>query len=87
MKSRFKEEQIVKILKEVEDGGKVKDIARKYGISEGTYFHWKSKYGDMNKKEILRLRNLETENATLKKLVADYALQVEALKEVNQGNY
>jgi putative transposase len=73
MKSRFKEEQIVKILKEVEDGAKVKDIARKYGISEGTYFRWKSKYGDMTKQEILRLRNLETENARLKKLVADYA--------------
>jgi putative transposase len=86
MKSRFKEEQIVAILKEAENGLKVKDLARKYGICEGTYFRWKSKYGEMTKQEIVRLHNLEDENNRLKRIVADYALQLEVMKDVLSKN-
>jgi len=86
MKRRFKEEQIIAILKEAEEGMKLKDISRKYGICEGTYFRWKSKYGEMTKQEIVRLHSLEDENTKLKKIVADYALQLEAMKEVLSKN-
>ena len=82
MKKRFTEEQIVKILNEQETGKKVKDIAREYGISDNTFFNWKKKYGGMTSKEVFRLKKLETENANLKKLVADLSLDNMAQKEI-----
>lgn len=65
-KSRFTETQIVKILKEVESGRLVKEVCREYGISEATYYNWKSKYGGMQASDIKRLKELEDENRRLK---------------------
>ncbi len=82
MKKRFTEEQIVKILNEQVAGKKVKEIARDYGISENTFFNWKKKYGGMTIKEVVRLRQLESENENLKKLVAELSLDNMAQKEI-----
>ena len=81
-KSRFTESQIIGVLKQVESGQKVKDVCREHGISEGTYHRWKSKYGGMAVSEARRLKELESENHRLKKLVADLSLDNQALKEV-----
>ncbi len=81
-KKRFAEEQIVKILAEQDQGKKVRDIAREYGISENTFFIWKKKYGGMSSSEIKRLKQLEAENANLKKLVAELSLDNMMQKEV-----
>ncbi len=82
MKRRFTEEQIIKILKDGVSGVKVKDLVREYGISEQTYYRWKSKYGGMEVSEARRLKTLEEENRRLKKIVAEKELHIEALKEV-----
>lgn len=79
-KSRYKEEQIIKILQEQEAGVKVSDITRKYGISEQTFYRWKSKYGGMDVSEAKRLKSLEEENRKLKQIVAEQTLDIEALK-------
>lgn len=81
-KSRFTENQIIKILKEQEQGVAVKDIARQHGISEGTFYNWKSKYGGMDASMIRRLKELEAENARLKKMYADRSMEVEAMKDL-----
>ena len=80
-KIKYTEEQIVGILKEVEAGITVVEICRKYGISDATYYNWKAKYGGMPVSEIKRLRILEKENQSLKKLVADLSLDNVALKD------
>ncbi len=82
MKKRFTEEQIIKVLDEVKMGLKVAEVCRKHGISEPTYYNWKSKFGGMTVAEIKRLKALEQENQQLKKLVADLSLDVAALKDV-----
>lgn len=81
-KSRFTETQILKVLKEVEAGRQVKDVCREYGISDATYYNWKSKYGGMESSDIKRLKELEEENAKLKRMYADMALENTALKDV-----
>jgi len=81
-KSRFKEEQIVSILKQVEGGRLVKDVCREHGISETTYYNWKSKYGGMEISDIKRLKELERENRKLKQMFADLSLENRALKDV-----
>ena len=81
-KSRFSERQILGILQQVERGQRVKDVCREHGISQGTYHRWKSKYGGMSVSDAERLKELETENGRLKKLVADMALDNQMLKEV-----
>lgn len=81
-KSKFTESQIVKTLKEVEGGRPVKSVCRELGISEQTYRNWKAKYGGMEAADIRRLRELEEENAKLKRMYADLALEVNALKDV-----
>ena len=81
-KTRFKETQIVKILKEVEGGRMVKDICREYGISDATYYNWKSKYGGMEASDIKRLKELEDENCKLKQMFADLSLENVALKDI-----
>lgn len=83
MKIRFTEEQIVKVLQRHKNGEKVKELARSIGVSEHTIYHWKKKFGDMTVNEAKRYKNLEAENAKLKKLVADQALDILMLKEVN----
>lgn len=81
-KSRFSETQIVKILKEVEGGRQVKEVCREYGISDQTYYNWKSKYGGMEASDIRRLKELEEENNRLKQMYADISLENRALKDV-----
>lgn len=86
-KKRFAEEQIIRILKEAELGLGVNDLTRKHGISEQTYYRWKSKYGGMDISDAKRLRSLEVENSRLKKLVAEQALDIQILKDVNSKNW
>lgn len=81
-KSRFTESQIVGILNEVEAGMKVVEVCRKYGITTKTYYVWKSKYGGMSVSDIKRLKELEAENAKLKKMFAEMALENHALKDL-----
>ncbi len=79
-KSRFSEEQIVGIIREYEAGAKVAELCRRHGMSAATFYKWKAKYGDMNVSEVKRLRDLESENAKLKKLLAEAHLDNDALK-------
>ena len=80
-RARFTEEQIIGVLKEHEAGAKTTDLARKHGISEATLYNWKAKYGGMDVPEAKRLRQLEDENAKLKKLLAEQMLDAAALRE------
>lgn len=81
-KSRFSETQIIGILKESDAGIKVDDICRKHGISPATYYKWKSKYGGMDASELKRVKELEVELSTLKRMYSDLALQNDALKSL-----
>jgi len=81
-KSRFTESQIVAILKEADSGLKVADVCRKHGISQPTYYNWKSKYGGLSVAELKRIKELEAEHAKLKRMYADLAMENHALKEL-----
>ena len=81
-KSRFSETQIVGILKEVELGAKVGETCRKHGVSEPTYYKWKSKFSGMTVSHLGQLRQLQDENAKLKRMYADIALENVAMKDV-----
>ena len=81
-KSRFTESQIVQALKQVEGGRQVKEVCRELGVSEATYYAWKAKYGGMEAADIRRLKDLEEENAKLKRMYAELALVNAALKDV-----
>ena len=85
-KSRHSEEQIIGVLKQMEAGRKVVELAREVGVSEATLYTWKSKYGGMEVSEARRLRELEDENRRLKQMVADLSLDKEALKVVIRKN-
>lgn len=87
MKKRFSEEQIIAILKEAEAGATGKEVCRRHGISENTFYRWKSKYGGMDVSEAKRLRELESENARLKKLLAESMLDNAALKDLLSKNF
>jgi len=82
MKKRYTEEQIIKAIKRHESGVKVEDICRDLGISNGTFYNWRSKYAGLEVNEAKRLRELESENNKLKKLLAEKMLEVEALSDV-----
>ncbi|MDT3678546.1 MAG: IS3 family transposase [Burkholderiaceae bacterium] len=82
MKKRFTEEQIIAVLREAEAGAKVAELLRKHGISEATFYNWKAKYGGMTVSDAKRLKELETENSRLKKLLAEAELDKSALKEL-----
>ena len=84
---KFTEEQIIGILKQHESGVKTADVCREHGISTNTFYTWKSKFGGMNVSEAQRLRQLEAENAKLKRIVADQALDIVALKDVLSKNW
>lgn len=86
-KSRFTEEQIVGILKEGESGVPVKDVCRKHGIADGTYYQWRSKYGGMTVSDVKRLKTLEEENAQLKRLVGEQALLIDGFKNALSKKY
>ena len=81
-RKRFTEEQIIAVLKEHELGAKTADLCRKHGISEATFYNWKSKFGGMDVSEARRLKGLEAENAKLKRLLADAMLDNAALKDL-----
>jgi len=81
-KSRFSETQIVAILNEADAGMPVKDICRKHGISDATYYNWKSKYGGMSASDLKRLKEMEHELSQLKRMYADMALENRALKDL-----
>ncbi len=81
-RKRFTEEQIIGVLKEHELGAKTADVCRKHGISEASFYKWKSKYGGMEVSEAKRLKRLEEENTKLKKLLADAMLDNTALKDL-----
>jgi len=83
---RYSEEQIIGVLKEAEAGVKTEELCRKYGISDATIYNWKAKYGGLTVSEARRLRALEDENSRLKRMVADQALDIQALKAVIEKN-
>lgn len=84
-KSRFTEEQIAHVLKQAEAGIPPKEMCRKYGISEATFYAWRKRYGGLSPSELKRLKALEKENAQLKRLVADLALDKQILQDVVSG--
>lgn len=86
-KTRFTEQQIAFALKQAEAGTSVAEVVRKLGISEATFYNWKKKYGGMTVTELRRLKQLEDENARLKKIVADLSLDKEMLQDVLKKNY
>ena len=81
-KSLYTETQIVKILKEVEGGRLIKEVCREYGISEATYYNWKTKYGGMEASDVKRLKELEDENRRLKSMFAELSLEHRILKDI-----
>lgn len=81
-KSRFTETQIISILNEADVGRKVQDICREHGISPATYYKWKSKYGGLSASELKRIKELEAENARLKRMYAELSLENDALKDL-----
>lgn len=86
-KSKFTEAQILKVLKMQEEGKKVSEICREFGISEPTFYNWKSKFGGMTLSELQRIKELEAENGRLKRLVADLSLDNQVLKEINSKKW
>lgn len=87
MKKRFSDEQIVGILKEGEAGVPVKEICRKYGISDPTFYTWRKKFGGMDAQDVRRLKQLEEENTKLKRMLADSMLDIDALKAALNRKY
>jgi putative transposase len=81
-KKRFTEEQIIAVLKEAEAGVKTKELCRRHGLSEPTFYNWKAKYAGMTVSEARRLREIESENTKLKKLLAEAELDKAALKDL-----
>ncbi len=86
-RSRFSEEQIIGILKEHQAGLGAKELRRKHGISDATFYKWRSKYGGMEVSDARRLKTLESENAKLKKMLAEQMMDVATLKEMLGKNF
>lgn len=84
---RYSEEQIVRVLKEIEGGKTVAAVCQEQNVSEQTVYRWKSKYGGLEQKDLHRLKALEDENARLKRLVAELSLDLAATKELARGNW
>ena len=86
-RSRFSEEQIVRVLKEQEAGAATAELCRRHGISEQTFYRWRQKYGGLEGSEAKRLKALEEENTRLKRLVAEQALDNQMLKDLLRKNW
>ena len=86
-KKRFTETQIVSILHQQESGKLVKDICREHGISDATFYNWKAKYGGLQVSDVRRMKDLEEENARLKRIVANQTLEIDAIKTVLEKKY
>ncbi len=86
-RSRFTQEQIISLLKEHQAGATAPDLCRKHGISEATFYTWRSKYGGMEVSDARKLKGLEEENARLKRLLAEATLDVSTLKEILAKNW
>jgi putative transposase len=86
-RSRFSEEQIIAALREAEGASTIKAVCAKLNVSEATFYTWRKKYGGMDVSEARRARALEEENSRLKRLVADQAVQIQILKEVNSKKW
>lgn len=86
-RKRYTEEQIIAVLKEAQSGIRTPELCRKHGISDATFYNWRAKYGGLELSELRRLKVLEEENRKLKRLVADQALDILALKEINSKNW
>jgi putative transposase len=85
-KARFSEEQMVKILREA-DQSPVSEVAKKHGVSEVTIYAWRKRFGQLEPADVKRLRHLEQENAKLKKLVAERALEIDVMKEISRKKW
>lgn len=86
-KSRYTESQIMSILKKAESGVSVADLCRKHGMSDATFYNWRSKYGGMDASMMKRMKELEAENARLKKMYAESQMDAEILKDALSGKY
>jgi putative transposase len=86
-KSRFTEAQVVGIIKESETGAKTEELCRKHGVSPTTFYKWKSRFGGMEVSDVAKMRALEDENRRLKRLLANSALEIDALKIIAEGNF
>jgi len=86
-KTRFSEEQIIRVLKEADGGLTIKEVCRRHGISPATFSNWRSKYGGMEVSDMRKLKVLADENYRLKKLVADQALDIQILKDINSKKW
>lgn len=86
-KSRYSEEQIVRVLQEVESGRSVSEVAREKGVTEATIYRWRQRYGGLSRSELSRLRELEQENTRLKRIVAQQAMDIDGLKELVRGKW
>lgn len=86
-RKKYTEEQITQILKEAEVSNNVSDTLRKYGVNDSSYYRWKAKYGGMDSKSIQRLRELERENARLKRIVSEQMLDITMLLDINSKNW
>ena len=86
-KKRYSEEQIIGILKENEAGMSVDELARKHDVAAGTIYRWRNQYGGMEVNELKKLKGLEEQNRRLKRLVADQALDIQMLKDINSKNW
>ena len=84
---RYSEEQIIAVLKEIDTGASVASVSRKHGVTDQTIYRWRSRYGGMSKSELAELRALQTENRRLRNVVASQALDIEAYKELQRGNW
>ena len=87
MKKRFTEEQIIGYLKQAEAGVAIKDLCRKHGFSDAAFYTWRRKFGGMDVADAKRLRELEAENAKLKKLLAERDLEIDLMREVNRRKW
>lgn len=86
-RKRFSEAQIIKALKEVDAGAQARDVCRRLGVTEQSFYRWRQKYGGLDVSEAKRLRELEAENSRLKRLVADLSLDNQILKDVNEKKW